>query len=309
MRCPKGPGYESVMDVTVEDFAASVGTSGPVAVVGSGSHRGIPGGVRVVTAPRGIDRIDVAEMVIECGASTPVDEVLSELAAVGQTVSVPPGGTIGGALAVGHSDVTRLGHGAVRDVLLQTHYVSASGKATKAGGPTVKNVSGFDLCRLFLGSYGTLGFFGDVILRTRPLPRFSAWFTSDRDPFALLATLYRPVSLLWNGEMTWVRLDGNASDVEKTVRKYGLREVDGPPAMPRSCRWSLPPSELHSLKTTQPGTFVAEIGVGAVHHTVGQERQPADAAKRALHDRIKMQFDPTGRLNPGVDPLTVRNGA
>lgn len=294
------------MDVTVEDFAGSVGSMDPVTVIGSGSRGGHAGDGRPVTAPAGIDRVDVAEMVIECGASTPVDEVLSELAAVGQTVSIPPGGTIGGALAVGHSDVTRLGHGAVRDVLLQTRYVSASGKATKAGGPTVKNVSGFDLCRLFLGSYGTLGFFGDVILRTRPLPRFSAWFTSDRDPFELLANLYRPVSLLWDGELTWIRLDGDASDVDKTVREYGLQEVERPPVLPTAHRWSLPPSELRSLATTEPGTFVAEIGVGAVHHTVRQERPPADAAKRSLHDRIKTQFDPTGRLNPGLDPLTVR---
>jgi FAD/FMN-containing dehydrogenase len=294
--------------MTVEEFAASVGVSGPVTVCGLGSRGGSVDGVRAVTAPAGVDRIDAAEMVIECGASTPVDEVLSELATVGQTVSIPPGGTIGGALAVGHSDVTRLGHGAVRDVLLQTNYVSAAGKATKAGGPTVKNVSGFDLCRLFLGSYGTLGFFGDVILRTRPLPRFSAWFTSDRDPIELLAKLYRPVSLLWDGETTWIRLDGDASDVEITVSEHGLQDVEGPPILPSAHRWSLPPSELHSLATMKAGTFVAEVGVGAVHHTDPQERPAADGPKQALHGRIKAQFDPTGRLNPGLDPLTARAG-
>ena len=116
-------------------------------------------------APVGIVRIDAAEMVLECGAGTPMDDVHAALAEVGQTVSIPGGGTIGGALASGISDVTRLAHGPIRDVLLQTHFVAASGKVTKAGGPTVKNVSGFDLCRLLVGSRGTLGFFGDVIVR------------------------------------------------------------------------------------------------------------------------------------------------
>jgi FAD/FMN-containing dehydrogenase len=59
----------------------------------------------------------------------------------------PDGGTIGGALAVGHSGIRRLGWGPVRDTVLQVRYVSAAGEVVKAGGPTVKNVSGFDLCR------------------------------------------------------------------------------------------------------------------------------------------------------------------
>ena len=63
----------------------------------------------------------------------------------------------------------------MENTLLQARYVSAAGEIVKAGGPTVKNVSGFDLCRLLVGSYGTLGFLGDVILRTRPLPATSQW--------------------------------------------------------------------------------------------------------------------------------------
>jgi glycolate oxidase FAD binding subunit len=230
------------VDLTLDEFAANVGAAEPVTITGSGSRGGAVANVRTVSAPSGIERIDAAEMVVECGAGTPVDELLSALAEHGQTVSMPPGGTVGGALAVGHSDVTRLGHGAMRDVLLQTRYVSAAGKLTKAGGPTVKNVSGFDLCRLFVGSYGTLGFFGDVILRTRPVARRSSWFTSDRDPAELLRDLYRPVSLLWDGEVTSVRLDGDDADIGRTVERLGLDPVDGPPTLPGPHRWSVPAS-------------------------------------------------------------------
>ena len=82
-------------------------------------------------------------------------------------------------MAVGRSGLRRLGYGPVRDALLQARYVSAAGELVKAGGPTVKNVSGFDLCRLLVGSRGTLGFIGDVILRTRPRARFEQWFRGD----------------------------------------------------------------------------------------------------------------------------------
>lgn len=293
----------SSMDRTLDEFAAIVGTTDPVSIEGAASRGGAVDGVRAVRAPRGIVRIDAAEMVVECGAGTAVDDVQQALAEVGQTVSIPAGGTVGGALACGASDITRLAHGPVRDVLLQTHFVGAQGKVTKAGGPTVKNVSGFDLCRLLVGSLGTLGFLGDVILRTRPVPRSTRWFTTQRDPFGLLATVYRPVAILWNGETTWIRLDGEPGDVDATADAGGLVEVAGPPARPGSHRWSLPPGMLGELSDLPPGPFLAEIGVGVVHAATPQPRAAPDPAVRALHDRIKAQFDPSNRLNPGRDPL------
>lgn len=293
------------MDLTLDDFARAVGVEDPVSVQGTGSQGGAVEGIRAVSAPAGISRIDAAEMVVECGAGTPVVELNAALSEAGQMVTMPVTGSVGGTLSIGRSDITRLGHGPMRDVLLQTRFVTASGKVTKAGGPTVKNVSGFDLCRLLIGAYGTLGFLGDVILRTRPQPRFTAWFTSDRDPFELLGVLYRPVALLWDGASTWVRLDGDATDVAATALELDLTEVHGPPHMPREHRWSLPPSQLTLLRSHIPGTFVAEIGVGVVHHTEPPPDRKVDDTVRALHARIKAQFDPTGRLNPGVDPLVV----
>lgn len=292
------------MDHSVEEFAAAVGTTGPVSVEGAATRGGAVEGVPVVRAPVGITRIDAAEMVLECGAGTRMDEVHAALAEVGQTVSIPSGGTIGGALASGVSDITRLAHGPMRDVLLQTHFVGASGKVIKAGGPTVKNVSGFDLCRLLVGARGTLGFFGDVIVRTRPLPRSSRWFTTDRDPFELLARLYRPVAILWNGRMAWIRLDGDPHDVDETAAAARLRPADAPPAPPGPYRWSMAPSELRMLRSETPGSFMAQLGVGIVHRTVPQPRLGTAPGIRALHDRIKRQFDPSGRLNPGLDPLS-----
>ncbi len=296
------------MDLTLDEFAAQVGAVEPVTIAGSASRGGGVDGVRSVTAPSGIERIDAAEMVVECGAATPVDELLDALAEHGQTVALPAGGTVGGTLAVGRSDITRLGHGAMRDVLLQTRYVSAAGEVTKAGGPTVKNVSGFDLCRLFVGSYGTLGFFGDVILRTRPIARTIRWFRSDRDPLELLRDVHRPVSLLWDGASTSVRLDGDDGDIARTAERFDLREMSGPPSLPGPHRWSVPPAEAMDAARSVDGSFVVEMGVGVVHHSGRAERREPDPAVRRLHDRIKHEFDPTDRLNPGVDPLSARVG-
>jgi glycolate oxidase FAD binding subunit len=292
----------SSLDTAVDAFAEEVGDAGPVTVTGLGSRGGPVPDVRNVTAPSGIDWIQPAEMTICCGAGTPVAEVAVALAEHGQCLAIPDSGTIGGALAVGHSGLRRLGWGPVRDTVLQARYVSAAGEVVKAGGPTVKNVSGFDLCRLLVGSRGTLGFLADLILRTRPLPVGERWFTSDRDPWGLLAVLYRPSSVLWDGHATWVLLDGHADDIAAQVQRGGLRAADGPPDLPRH-RWSMAPSAVRSLVELS-APFVAEVGVGVVHHSQPAPAPTVDPTVRALHDRIKHEFDPAGRLNPGIDVLT-----
>lgn len=277
--------------------------AGPVTVAGRSSREGGVPGVRTVSAPSGIDWFQPDEMVLCCGAGTPVSEVQHAAGAHGQYVNVPVGGTIGGALAMGHSDLLRLGRGPLRDVLLQTRYVSAAGELVTAGGPTVKNVTGFDLCRLLVGSRGTLGVLGDVIVRTRPLPAVVAWFVAPDDtlPSALAAALYRPAAVLWDGTTTWVCLQGHATDVAAEAATHRLSSVDGPPGLPAVGRWSVPPSRLVDLDAS--AAFVAEVGVGIVHHSLPAPARPVDPGVLALHERLKAEFDPTGRLSPGRSVL------
>ena len=295
------PAVSAALDEAVDLFAEDVGVDGPVAVTGHGTRTASSTpGIRSVTAPAGIGWIQPAEMTVRCGAGTPIDVLDAALAERGQCVALPSGGTVGGALAVGRSDVRRLGWGPVRDTLLQARYVSAWGDVVKAGGPTVKNVSGFDVCRLLVGSLGTIGFLGDVILRTRPRAEHEQWYSTERDPWAVLGDLYRPTSVLWDGAMTWALIEGNTDDADEQAAACGLEPVAGPPNLPTTHRWSLPARELVRLRDDEPGTFVAEIGVGVVHHTrPGPAGVPADAVL-ALGRRIKHEFDPAGRLNPGV---------
>lgn len=282
----------------LDRFAGEVGSDGPVTIAGLATRGGSVPGVRAVTAPAGIEWVQADEMTVCCGAGTPVDELVAALAVHGQTIALPSGGTVGGALAVGISDVRRLGYGPVRDTLLQARYVSASGEVVKAGGPTVKNVSGFDLCRLLVGSRGTLGFLGEVILRTRPLARCSQWFRAPvADPAAVFAGLYRPVSVLWDGSTMWALLEGHPDDVREQAAAVGLVECDGPPTLPSGSRRSIPPGEVQSQK----GLFVAELGVGIVHHAEPWQAPTRGERETALAKALKDEFDPDGRLNPGVD--------
>ena len=286
------------MDLTA--FADEVGATGQVTVTGLGTRVGPVAGIRCVRAPSGVEWIQADEMTVSCAAGTPVDELAAALAEVGQRVALPDGGTVGGALAVGASSIRRLGDGPVRETLLQARYVGADGAVVKAGGPTVKNVSGFDLCRLLVGSRGTLGFIGDVILRTKPLPASSQWFVGSRqaDPFQLRRTLYHPVSILWDGTSTWVLLEGDPADIAEQALLGRLTATDGPPALPSAYRWSLPSRELRCAPASVVGPFVAEIGVGIVHHCSPSPSRPADPVAEQLRRRIKGAFDPSGRLNP-----------
>lgn len=318
-------------DDVLAGFAADVGTEGPVVCVGGRTRWGVGGAAdeqaREVRAPSGVVEHEPAEMTVRVRAGTTVVALQERLAVAGQRVLLPAPGeaaTVGGVLAVGESDVRRLAYGPLRDVLLEARYVSADGRVVKAGGPTVKNVSGFDLCRLLVGSLGTLGFLGEVILRTRPVPETSAWFGSSSsgiDPIALQHELYRPASVLWErrgdgGTSVFVLLEGRAVDVKHQsalLARHGLAEVDGAPALPEHVS-SHAPSSLRALVTGDiggramwleegSGRLVAEVGVGTVHSSVPLAAPPAASEVVELNRRIKHEFDPTGRLNPGRDPL------
>lgn len=291
----------------LRSFADEVGTDDPVTIAGLSTRGGPVDGVRCVAAPSGVEWLQADEMTICCGTGTPVDDIEDALRCVGQRTVLPPGGTVGGALSAGRSGIRRLGDGPLRDCLLQARYVSAAGSIVTAGGPTVKNVSGFDLCRLLVGARGTLGFLGEVIIRTRPIALHSAWFSTASsgagadESVVLFQQLHRPVSVLWDGNRVWALLEGHPADIEAEAASCGLVEVAGPPTLPPE-RSVIAPSDQFGLPDRlAPGSFVTELGVGVVHAPVGalSARDRSDVERR-LSERMKDQFDPERRLNPGI---------
>ncbi len=297
-------------DPVLAQFAAEVGADGPVAIRGGGTHWEVGGppdpSVREIRSPAGIVDIRIDEMTVEVRAGTLVSELHEALRPFGQRTSLPElvGSSVGGAISLGWSGVARLGRGQTRDSVLQVHYVSAEGELITAGGPTVKNVSGFDMCRILVGSLGTLGCLGDVILRTRPIPEVEVWNRIDEvDPADVLAGCATSASILWDGDHTWVLSAGYRADVDvdlSTLSALGRLEPDEPPDLPPN-RWSRRPGDLAQMKAGDEttGRFVAEVGVGLVHceNPVGGSARTQGVL--SLERRVKAALDPTGRLNPG----------
>lgn len=296
----------SAIDAALIAFADEVGGDGPVTVAGGRTRWGLGGAVdpsaRVLTAPSGVVEHQPDEMIVRVRAGTPVAELAAELAAAGQRCALPDrGGTVGGAIAVGENHLEVLGRGALRASVLQVRYVSAEGRVVTGGGPTVKNVSGFDLPRLMTGALGTLGLLAEVILRTDPIPAVSQWLeVADADPTAVRAALLRPSCVLWDGRTVRVLLEGHAPDVaaqRATLSRIGtISDSDGPFALPAH-RWSLTPAEAAALDDHEG--FVASIGVGTAWRHHPQPARPLAAPVRQISERLKHNFDPTGRLNPG----------
>ncbi|MFW2381012.1 MAG: FAD-binding protein [Acidimicrobiales bacterium] len=295
----------------VLEFAEEIGADGPVAIEG-GRTRWSVGGLpdappRLLRAPSGVVQYKPDEMIVRVGAGTAMAELNNALAEHRQRTALPDrGGTVGGAVVVGENDRDVLARGALRASVLQVTYVAADGKVVSGGGPTVKNVSGFDIPRLLVGSLGTLGCVAEVILRTNPIPPVGRWFTTEVDPFDLYDRLLAPSAVLWDGRTTWLHLEGHGPDVDaeagRAAQLGSLVEAEGPPSMDHEHRWSLPPAELRSIADVIPGSFFASIGVGTVHADFPQPPRPLSDAVQGVHERMKLLFDPTGRLNPGRIP-------
>jgi glycolate oxidase FAD binding subunit len=308
----------------LQQFAADVGSAGPVRIVGGRTQWDVGGAappdVRELPAPVGVVAHEPAEMIVRVRAGTTLEALQAAVHAGGQDVALEAGdparATVGGILAVGRSGYRRLGLGPVRDAVLEVTAVSARGELVRSGAPLVKNVTGFDLCRLLVGSLGTLALLGEVVLRCRPRPETEAWWSADgADPFALADALYRPLAVLWDGSRTWVGLFGYRADVDAqaaAVLGSSFDRVDGPPAPPGPVRRSRPPGDLRALPRDLRGVggWLAEVGVGVVHCTAAAAARmpalPAPAPRLVdLHRAVKERFDPGGRLNPGRSVLAA----
>jgi glycolate dehydrogenase FAD-binding subunit len=289
----------------------------------------VDGGTEV-HAPAGVVRYEPEDMTVTVGAGISYAALDRVLAEHGQECPLDPrdtSATVGGVLACGLSGPRRLRHGPVREHLLEVPFVTADGRVVKGGGPTVKNVTGYDLPRLMVGSFGTLGVLAQVTLRCRPRPVHAQWFVSPE----VRATLYRPAAMLWDGRVVHILCEGDATDVAAQTAELQPSNPPSLPDGPHRGRISVAPGRLDALVSRLDTVrWCAELGVGTVHvaaDTAADLRDVRDAARAhggwmlreaggdgidgfgrplpnlALMQRIKAAFDPTGKLAPGKLPL------
>jgi glycolate oxidase FAD binding subunit len=111
-----------------------------------------------VTVEAGVKFADLQDLLLKSGQFLPLEPAYSQDA------------TIGGIIATADSGSLRQRYGGVRDMLLGISFVRSDGQIAKAGGRVVKNVAGYDLMKLFTGSYGTLGILTEATFRVYPVP-------------------------------------------------------------------------------------------------------------------------------------------
>jgi glycolate oxidase FAD binding subunit len=146
---------------------------------GSGSKLhwgGLAEGVQVAVSTARLNRLidhAVGDLTVTAEAGMRFAELQVTLAKVGQFLAIAPTypnrATLGGIVATADTGAWRQRYGGIRDMLIGLSFVRSDGQVAKAGGRVVKNVAGYDLMKLFTGSYGTLGIIDQVTFRVYPL--------------------------------------------------------------------------------------------------------------------------------------------
>lgn len=166
-----------------------------VAPRGSGAAQELgapPEKVDVVLDLRGLDQVveyNPDDVTITVQAGVTAAALAARLGPRRQILPLdPPGGrtrTLGGLAATGASGPLRARYGTMRDLLLGVRFVQADGVLTWGGAKVVKSVSGYDVPKLMVGAYGTLGVLGELTLRLQPLPEAEqTWLVRCRDAAA-----------------------------------------------------------------------------------------------------------------------------
>lgn len=133
-----------------------------------------------------IENYDPGDLTIAVQSGARVESVSTACAQHRQlfALEAPAGATVGGALAANESGPLRAGFGAPRDFCIGVNFVTGDGVKGRGGGRVVKNVAGYDLMKLMIGSFGTLGVIVSANFKLFPLAQQTATFISEFDSVA-----------------------------------------------------------------------------------------------------------------------------
>src|SRR6266852_4942493 len=267
----------------------------------------------------------------------------AQLATKGQRLALDPPdaqqATLGGIVASNASGPKRLRYGTARDMVMGLHVVQANGDIARSGGRVVKNVAGYDLNKLYIGSLGTLGIIVEANFKLQPLPAnehtliltFSSAADAMQTVIAILGSLLTPsaielidpraandmtdffgLNLPTNGYTLAVNFEGSSTaidrQIEETCRHYELDSAVVAHAGNGILYIELRPSDA----TPRLVEAIAELRLHAqgARGSLVVERCPIDLKRRIdvwgesgadfyLMQRLKQQFDPKGTFVKG----------
>jgi FAD/FMN-containing dehydrogenase len=218
-----------------------------------------------------------ADLIAIAQAGVTLTDFNAKLAENGQWLPLDPPddgrATIGGVVATGIGGPQQFGYGRPRHSVIGMKVVLADGSLIKAGGRVVKNVAGYDLCKLFTGSFGSLGIITEVNFKLRPRPAREATVTARGtvdDLRRIVDARLFPVAAEIVDDMLLVRFAGNEKGVAYQIEQARALLQDTELVEDDAEIWK-------SIAAKESGK----------HLSVGE---------RALMQRIKNQLDPVGML-------------
>jgi glycolate oxidase FAD binding subunit len=257
-----------------EIVAAALAREEPLEIVAGGSKRALGRPLQTphtldMSAFSGIRSYEPEELVLTAGAATPMHVIEAALAERGQMLAFEPADwrqllgsaaaepTLGGVTAANLSGPRRIKAGAARDHLLGFRGVSGRAEAFKAGGRVVKNVTGYDLCKLMAGSYGTLAALTELTLKVLPRPEAEC-------------------SLLLSG------LDDATATRAMTAALNSPHEVSGAAHLPRGTDLAVRPLTVVRLEGPAPSVAARAAALAAELAAFGPVDEMREAASRDL---------------------------
>jgi FAD/FMN-containing dehydrogenase len=238
------------------------------------------------------------------------------LRASGQWLPIDPPDqtiTIGDLLAFNMTGSRQLGYGTIRDYLIGIRVAMADGTLIKAGGKVVKNVAGYDMCKLFIGAHHSIGIIVEATFKLRPLPEKESFTQTSVDSLDTLDELRRR---FWSSRAEPVLFDahnvagkievvagfaGNREDVDAQVeiaREMSFNPVSGMEyAMnfwadgPAKHLSVLPSRCVQLISETKAERWLVHLGNGIIHFRGGNVYIISKPAS-PLNERIKQEFDP-----------------
>jgi glycolate oxidase FAD binding subunit len=235
--------------MTVEEAAAEIRELAAVRPRGGGTKLSwSPGGADAVEFDtRRLNRVlehNEGDFTAVLEAGVPLVEAQAAFGAAGQMLALDPplgekdAATIGGVMATNDSGPLRHRYGGVRDLVVGVTVALSDGAIVKSGGKVIKNVAGYDLAKLFTGSFGTLGLIAAVAVRLHPAPARTATLTGASDDPAALGHAARALAALpleadcldvgWEGDAGWLALRfGGTTAAERAEEARAHVQLDG----------------------------------------------------------------------------------